>query len=91
MDMMEEKDSTDELSQYSGGVRFCCEQKKLDQDSHGSTILYFFGWEGRCRLPMIDLDLETNDQFPDSMLINVEYLQEYITNFSFVSTNIFLY
>ena len=27
--------------------------------------------------------------FPDGMLINVEYLQEYATNFSFVNTNIF--
>ena len=29
------------------------------------------------------------NQFPEVMLINVEYLQEYITNISFVNTNIF--
>ena len=30
-------------------------------------------------------------QLPDSVVINIEYLQEYITNISFGVSNIFLY
>ena len=31
------------------------------------------------------------DQIPDGMVINIEYLQEYITNISLGVSNIFLY
>ena len=57
---MEEKDPTDELSQYSGEVKICCEQEKVDSDSQ-SCIFWLIVGRGRSKsMVLVDGDHHGN-------------------------------